>query len=192
MFNRILDIQLKITDKEIKGFWREWWAVQIVYFFCLILPGLFFAPLAFLLRYGFKWRKNPFDLWLNDETDFGEEKWLKDEGLKKGLWSAILWWKRNPAWNWMKSQKVPSHADPYDILTITDTLDFSDALLEDVNDAHALTHANRDKRIYGEKEVYYRLSDGKVYGRKSRATEKKERMRGVGNERYVWRRKPIL
>lgn len=167
---------MEITNKEIAWFWIEWFIVQVGYFI-VIITGLFFAPIAYLLRYALKWKQNPLSLYLNDETDFGEDWWLMRERLEPGLWSAVRWWLRNPAWSFIKSIEIPTHREIYDIRTIKRT----------ITTGHKLTNANRDKGIYGVNHVYYRLNDGKVYGRYSRANKKRELMLGVGNRRYVLR-----
>lgn len=165
-----------ISKKEIAAFWLEYAIVQIGYGM-VILFGYLFWPVAYFLRYVVKWKNNFLWFLLNDETDFGDPVWLDKNDLQPGFWSAWKWFFRNPAWNFIKSIETPSHKEVYDVLTVKRTL----------NSGHRLTNANRDKRIYGVNHVYYRLSDGKVYGRYSRANQKTELMLGVGNGRYVFR-----
>lgn len=205
-----------IPTREKKAFWRKWMMVKLYHFLVqffaypvilIIVFGidmlsdfsidlnwkvyvaLFFGQSCYIqgmfLRYVVGWRNNIYWLWLNDETDFGEQWWLEREGLKPGLWSAIRWGLRNIAWNALKTPSVPSHAEVYDIEVVKDTLDFSQMVGE--IDIHELTHANKERKIYGEKEVYYRLKDGKTYGRYSKASPGKEVMKGVGNSRYLLR-----
>lgn len=165
-----------ITKKEIAAFWLEWFIVQAGYGI-VILFGYVFWWLAYFLRYVVKWKNNFLWFLLNDETDFGDPVWLDKNDLQPGLWTAFRWYLRNPAWNFIKSIKTPSHDEISDIKTIKKTF----------TSENRLTNANRDKKIYGVNHVYYRLEDGKVYGRYSRANKKTELMIGVGNGRYVFR-----
>lgn len=63
----------------------------------------FVWPVAFICR---GWARKYVDisfyawflwLFLNDESDYGEEYWLRDKGLKPSFWSAVRWslWRNN-------------------------------------------------------------------------------------------------
>ncbi len=74
----------------------------MVRWFCVSLFGFLSGGviIAFILKHKFNWKFKFW--WLNDtpDGDFGADWWLKEKGLKPGLWSAFLWFWRNHSYNY--------------------------------------------------------------------------------------------
>jgi hypothetical protein len=130
----------------------------MVRWLCVSLFGFFSGGLfiAFYLKHKRNWKFQFW--WLNDteDGDYGNEKWLKDNGYKKGLWSAINWWRINHSWNYIRGF-IPGwkdgEADIFKTIysTVTDTEKYG-----------RWTRADKRKGIYGLKFIAYQI-DGKTY-----------------------------
>ena len=62
-----------------------------------LVSHIFWWPAYFLRGWVRKHRIWVLWIWLDDETDQGDEYWLRANNLKPGLWSAIRWslWRNN-------------------------------------------------------------------------------------------------
>lgn len=95
------------------GFWLRFAGIKLIegIFFLFSLP--FFIP-AFLLKHKLKINIPPFKWMLNEteDGDFGDEPWRKRNGLKDGSFKTfLLWWFRNPNWNFKLLFKPKNHAN---------------------------------------------------------------------------------
>jgi hypothetical protein len=123
--------------------------------------------------------------WLNDtlDGDFGADWWLKEKGLKKGIWSAISWFGRNHSWNYISQFKPHWNAGKIDeFLVIENTIN----CILSRNRITKWTRADKEKKIYGKNYIAYRI-DGKTYCQWSYACKWFHIQLGAGGSEYRFR-----
>ncbi len=196
-----------ITDKEIQKAWIEYVIIHIQWVF-IYLSGFFsaFVIICHFLKHVCKVR---FKFWLLNDTkdgDYGTDAWLRlinsKKGikafrtlfglfeLKKGLYSAFLWWWRNKAWNFYYLRKPYWNAGKVDEFRVLKcTMDKIDMMDKDV--FNPFTKASKEDAIFGINHYAYRLN-GKVFVSYSSATERKEKQFGAGGNEWRFWVKPII
>lgn len=131
-------------------------------------------------------------VFMNDtkDGDYGADWWLEDKGLKPGLLSALLWWKRNHSWNYIM-RYPPSWAggsvdrdengdDEFLILELTIP---EEQMYDSKGRYNRFTKASSTKGILGVNHFVYRL-DGKVWFNYSKATKYYKVQFGAGGNEY--------
>lgn len=96
-----------ITDKEIQAYWKFYWILMFKWFGRSFLAFISTAVIWDFISKNYlgskKWYSSMND---TSDGDFGSEKWRKETGRSKGLWSAFLWWWINHSWNYIR-QFIP-------------------------------------------------------------------------------------
>ncbi len=195
-----------ITDKEIQVAWLRYFCIHLQWV-VIYLSG-FFTGFVIICHFLKHVCKLGFKFWLLNDTkdgDFGTAAFIRlinsKKGLsafrtlfglfklKKGLYSAFLWWWRNKAWNFYYLRKpFWSGGAVEDLRVIKCTI--PEIYMIQNGKYNAFTKANRKNRIFGINYYAYRLN-GKVFVSYSKATEKIEKQFGAGGNEWRCWIKPI-
>jgi len=198
-----------ISDTEVDTSWsiyrnhmRMWF---LVWFFGFISSAVLWA---FILKHAFKvkWK-----MWLLNDTvdgDFGTDSWIAAVNakkgikafrtlfglfkLKRGLYSAWLWWWRNHAWNYLMLTVPEWEGGSVDEFRQIELTIPYDQMFDSKGRYNRFTKASMSKEIYGINNYCYRLN-GKVFCNYSEASPRKEKQRGAGgNEWRHWTKRSLF
>lgn len=160
-------------------FWGFKWLGNRLVYGVVIIIGYVLFPLAYFFRY--KLKVDLLKVFMNDETDYGEQWWRDREGItKNNFWVAYRWYARNPAWNF-NNIFIPKYG-PIRDLEVTTTVEGRD---------YEIDWADKEHKKFGKMVAHYTVL-GTTYGRYSFAQRKgliREIQAGAGGNRYRGRLK---
>lgn len=172
---------MDLRKKKIK-YWLKYLIVILGWFsvsFFGFISGA--VIIAFILKHKLGSRT---EYWLLNDTedgDYGGTWWLEKKDLNPSLYSAFLWWLRNPSWNYIEKFKQPSTASKERVCVL-----YPKGLNDPKNlDKYAdlMLWSNHKKSIYGKRIIYYQV--GKVFcGRFSYANKWFTLQLGSGGDRF--------